>query len=190
MKTQLSGLSILFSLSIALILAGACSENDGISGQLISNGNVESGSGYPRSWWKNTGQGKYDVDWSDKVSYSPTKSLKISTQVADTSAFALWGQTIAFNIPNGSAVRLSVKVKGNLTGDGVAIAMRGDNEEGSSEQFVTTQTSVPINGQFDWTEYTIKFDKVEAATKEIHVFLIFMSNTTGEVYFDDVSLTF
>jgi len=190
MKTKSSHLPLLLVISLVSILACACNEDGEISGQLITNGDVESGSGHPYGWWKNDGNGMYNVEWTDELSYSPKKSLKISTQVADTSEFAIWGQTIPFNIPNGSAVRLNAKVKGNLSGDGAAIAMRGDNEEGSSEQFVTTQNSVLINGQFDWTEYHVKFDEVEAGTMEIHVFLIYLPNTTGEVYFDDISLTF
>jgi hypothetical protein len=86
-----------------------------------------------------------------------------------------------------------VKIKSKLEGTGASIAIRGDDTfppSGSAEQFVTTQAITPISGTFAWTEYTIKLDDVETATRSLTVYLMILPNTTGEAYFDDVSLSF
>tara|TARA_R110002012_G_scaffold114079_1_gene260346 strand:+ start:163927 stop:164160 length:234 start_codon:yes stop_codon:yes gene_type:complete len=77
-----------------------------------------------------------------------------------------------------------------LSGEGVAVVLRGDDASGNMEQFVTTESTEDITGVFDWTEYSIKLDKVDASTKSLLVFLVFSSDTSGEVYFDDISLTY
>jgi len=86
-----------------------------------------------------------------------------------------------------------VKIKSNLTGDGVSVAIRGDNTTqptGTGEQFVTTQGTSTISDTFDWTDYSIKLSNVDASTKSLTVYLNYLPNTTGEVYFDDISLAY
>lgn len=183
----------LFTLIILLIvLLESCSSEDPQIGQLLGNSNVEIGSTTPNNWFFSTAQGKYNVTWTDKESFSPNKSLQISIQSPESTDFAFWGQTINTNLPTGNSVTLKVKIKGNLTGTGISIAIRGDDTvqaAGTGEQFVTTQGTSPISGTFDWTDYSIKLDNVDPGTQSLTVYLVFLPNTTGEVYFDDIILT-
>ena len=175
------------------MLFGSCNKDDVRSGQLLNNSDVETGSTTPNSWYFSTGEGKYNVTWTDTESFSPSKSLKISTQTADHTDFAAWGQTINTNLPTGKSVTLKVKVKGNMTGVGISLVIRGDdtpNPSGNAEQFITTQVSLPISGTFDWTDYSVTLDHVDASTRSLIVYLVYLPDTTGEVYFDDISLTF
>ncbi len=176
----------------AIFLLDSCDKEDVHPGQLINNSDVETGSATPNSWWFSTGQEKYTVSWTDTESFSPSKSLKISNQTLESTEFAFWAQTISTHLPTGKSVTLNLKVKGNMTGTGISIVIRGDNTvqpEGAGEQFVTTQGTSPISGTFDWTDYSIKLGNVEASTQSLTVYLVYLPDTTGEVYFDDISLT-
>jgi len=160
---------------------------------LILNGNAETGSTIPNNWWNSTGQGKYNVTWTDEESFSPTKSLKISAQATESSTFAFWAQTFNGNMPAGKSITLKVKIRGNLKGTGVSIAIRGDDAtsvNGFAKQFATTQGTSPISGQFEWTDYSIKLNTIEASIQSLTIYLIYLQGTTGDVYFDNVSLTY
>lgn len=183
-------------LIVAISILNSCKKDNvqpDQTGQLAINGSVEKGSARPEGWTFDNGQNKYEVVWTNQESFSPTRSLKISTKVADASSFSFWAQTISDSLPTGKSVTLKVKIKSNLTGQGSAIALRGDNAldlSGSAEQFATTAGSISITGVFDWKEYKVKLDKVEATTFSLSVFLLYLPNTTGEVYFDDIELVY
>lgn len=192
MKSFRFNLRLLTFLITPLLLSN-CKKDDVQPGQLISNSDVEVGSLTPNGWWFFTGEGKYNVTWTDTESFSPRKSLKISTQTAESTEFAFWAQTINTNLPTGKSVTLKVKVKGNMTGVGISLVIRGDdtsNPSGAAEQIVSTEGTSPISGTFDWTDYSIKLGNVEVSTQSITIYLVYLPNTTGEVYFDDISLTF
>lgn len=75
----------------------------------------------------------------------------------------------------------------------MSITIRGDEStflNQRAEQFVTTQEVLPISGTFDWTEYSVELDNIDDSTDVLRIYLIFFQNTTGEVYFDDISLTY
>jgi|GEM_PF-950783 hypothetical protein len=170
-----------------------CTDDELEPGQLISNGNVEAGSTSPCSWWKTDSYGKYNLTSTDQESFSGRKSLNISIQNAHTDAFAYWGQTITTNIPIGMDVTLRAKIKGDLEGEGVSIALRGDDTtspSGPDAQFISTQYKTKITGQFNWKEYSIKLDNVDSSTQSLTVYLIYLPKTTGHVFFDDISLTY
>lgn len=185
-------LGIFVVLLIALTLQ-SCNKDEVQPVQMVSGGDVETGSTSPNGWWFSTGQNNYNVTWTEEQSFSPKKSLKMSTQTLNSDNFAFWAQTISTNIPVGKDVTLKVKVKSNLTGQGISIVLRGDDStypDGSAEQFVTTQGTIPISGIFDWKEQSIKMTKVGENIKSLTVYLVYLPNTTGEVYFDDISLTY
>ena len=193
MKSQKLNPLFLTFLALGVILFNACSKDEVQPSQLISNSSVETGITSPTSWWYSSGEDKYNVTWTDQESFSGSKSLKISTQIADPTNFAFWAQTISANIPTGMDVTLNVKIKSNLIGEGISIVIRGDNTvqpTGTAEQFVTTQGTSPISGTFDWTDYSVKLGNVDASTQSLTVYLVYLQNTTGEVYFDDVSLAY
>ena len=79
-----------------------------------------------------------------------------------------------------------MNIKGDLVGHGVEILLRGDDINGS---LVKAVRSIRFNGNFDWTEHSLQLMNVGNDVKSLTVFLIYRSNTTGEVYFDDISLT-
>src|SRR6185436_3602573 len=101
-------------------------------------------------------------------------------------------QTMTAIIPHGKNITLKAKIKGNLTGIGASIAIRGDIEspaDGGAEQFATTQDQTPITGSSDWQDYSVTLVNINSNIKTITVYLLLLPNTTGEVYFDDLSLT-
>jgi hypothetical protein len=111
-----------------------------------------------------------------------------------------WGDAyIQFSIPFylitllDKNITLNVYIKAvGLLGQGVFIAIRGDDAAtptGNAEAFVTTQGHQQINGSFDWKNFIVTMDKVPANIKSLTFYLIYSSNTSGTVYFDDVSLT-
>ncbi len=163
--------------------------------ELLLDGNVD---GYNLdSWWqrKSNSDSNHEITWVTEESYSPDKSLKISNQVSDSTGFAFWAQSLYDDIPTGQDVTLKVKIKGNLTGDGVSIVIRGDDYDswhnnGDLKQFETTEGDTKISGTFDWTEYSLTMTDVTEDVTIMTVYLVYLENTVGEVYFDDASLTY
>ena len=179
-------------LSIAIMLLifslTGCEKKDEVQ-ELIKNGNVESGQGVPDFWWQAPLQTGFTLEWTDTESNSSKKSLMISNQEISATNFSYWGQSIYENLPLGKTVNLKVKIKGNMEGEGVSIAIRSDNEN-EMLQFVTTESLYEISGTFDWKEYSIDLPKVDDATKALLIFLVYLPNTTGSAYFDDISLSY
>jgi hypothetical protein len=57
-------------------------------------------------------------------------------------------------------------------------------------QFASTEGTIKINGTKDWTTYTVELkEKVRSDINNIRVFLFYLPETSGTVYFDDASLT-
>lgn len=192
-KTSTAALLIFMTIPFGSCKKDEVKPNEVKLSDLILNGNAETGSTIPNNWWNSTGQGKYNVTWTDEESFSPTKSLKISTQKTESSTFAHWAQTFNGNIPTGTSITLKVKIKGNLKGTGVSIAIRGDDAtsvNGFAKQFATTQGTSPISGIFDWTDYSIKLNTIDPSIQSLTIYLIYLPDTTGNVYFDNVSLTY
>ena len=183
------------SVLILLVFFLSCKKDD-VQPTLISlNGDMETGIKTPDFWWYGTGltDNPYEFLWTDEESVSPGKSLKISTQTEQLSNIAFWAQTTKADMAVGKTVTLKVKVKGNLSGKGVSIVIRGDDTgqvNGAAEQFISTEGKTVINGSFDWKEYSIKLDKVASSTQSLTIFLLYQSGTTGTVYFDDASLSY
>ena len=194
MKSKL--LLLIIGILVVLLIAftfQSCKKDDVQPVQLISGGDLEAGTSFPIGWYYDNGQNSYNVAWTVEEAASPKRSLKIATEVSNATNFAFWGRTISTNIPVGKDVILKVKIKSKLTGSGVAIAIRGDDTESPQvpgEQFATTQGTISITGNFDWKEQSIKMDKVGENIKSLTVYLLYLPNTTGEAYFDDISLTY
>lgn len=172
----------------SIFLLGSCNEDEDTFVQFLKNSDVETGSTTPESWWYYTGFDKYDVVWTDEESFSATKSLHISTDTIESTDFAFWAQTLNTDIPHGQSVTLRAWVKGNLTGTGISIVIRGDDTDGVMYQFVSTEGNTSISGTFDWSEYSITLDNIDSRIQILKVYLVYLPNTTGEVYFDDIFL--
>jgi len=158
--------------------------------QLFTNTNVDAGTNTPTGWWLN-GNGTTAVFiWSNQVAFSGTHALEIACASAIT-APAYWGQSVTQNIPFGRNLTLTVRVKGNLSGDGAAVAIACLNATSTTQaqQFSTSQGSSSMSGNFDWTSYTAKLAGVHNDISEIRVYLMMLPGGSGQVYFDDISLT-
>lgn len=160
--------------------------------QLLVNTNMETGDTSPNSWWDLEPM-VYNTEWTTEEANSRTRSLKISATQSDATNFAFWAQSYLGAIPVGKDVVLSIKVKcKNVSGQGISIAIRGDNSEtpnGIAEQFSTTQGISNITGEFDWTTYQVRLNKIQSDIKSLTVYFVFLPNTIGTAYFDDASLT-
>ncbi len=157
---------------------------------LLANGNMEVGSSEPNNWYvTGLNHTNFSASWSTQASSSPTHSLSITNSLPPNSTdFAAWAQTYQGVIPTGKNVILSVKIKANLVGDGLSIAIRTDGATTPDLQFATTQGNTSISGTFDWTTYNIKLPAVANNATVINVYMIYLPNTSGTVYFDDASL--
>jgi hypothetical protein len=185
---------ILYWAAIVLpLLFTRCAKEEAKPQQLLVNGNFENGNTVPTDWGYITEKDIYNGEWSDKEFVSPSKSVKISSLKNDTTLFSFWYQTITDNLPFGKDVTLKVKIKGNMLGKGVSIAIRTDDTTiptGRADQFITTEKLSPITGSFNWSERIITLANVKPTSKSITVYFIYLQNTTGEVYFDNASLTY
>lgn len=175
---------------ILLALTGliSCKDDAPKTQQLLVNPNVESGNINPNLWGSAGSGGVINHEWSSSEAYSPTRSLKISNDVSDADNFWYWYQLYEGVMPKGKDLVLNVKIKGkNITGKGISIAIRADRPSNTS-QFSTTEGKQLISGTFDWTEYTVRLNSVADDANKIFVFLIYLPENTGEVYFDDINL--
>jgi hypothetical protein len=184
-------LPMTFLMSFMLFLG--CSKDDPkpASTEMLVNGNIEAGSSTPNSWFNGHPDSGIPTVWTTDVYASASHAIKISqATVLDAADYASLGQTFSGVIPVNKDLTLSAKIKGdNLTGTGVAIAIRTDGASTPNLQFISTEGSTSITGTFNWSTYNVKLVNVSSDTKYIIVYLIYLQNTTGIVYFDDVSLT-
>lgn len=188
----------LFLLFFMPLLFISCSKEDNnieelAANELLTNGNLEIGSGGPLGWFRSTPCPDTRMVWTEEEAFSHLRSLKMSNSTLESQCFSFWGQNINTNIPTGKSLTLRVRIKGQLEGEGVSIAIRGDDTpeiSGTGEQFATTQGFSPISGTFDWTVYSLNLGTVEPTIESLTVYLTYLPNTTGTVFFDDVSLGF
>jgi len=177
----------------ALLLLISCKPDEPQPINIVVNGDMEAGSSTPTGWTYYSGTTAVVGVWTDKVSRSPSKSLHTSAVVATASYTGLWFLQKCGDIPHGKTLVLKAMVKGNLLGAGASVALRGDDDDlstPSADQFASTQDNTPITGSFDWKEYRVEFTKVEQSISCLRIFLIYLPNTSGDVYFDNVSLEY
>ena len=155
---------------------------------------MENGSNFPASWSyasNNPSNTNYQFDWSTEAASSGTHSLKITSSINNGPNFGYWYQTVSYANP-GKTVQLSVKIKivnviAANPGIGASIALAGFS--GSDQtQFVSSGNATPIVGTSDWSIYTVKISNIASGTDKLVVYLPLGTQTTGTVYFDEVSL--
>lgn len=176
---------------LAAITILCCSEKEIEPINLLSNGDVETGSIYPEPWYPYTGNEAHNFVWSKVESSSGERSLKLNSKLS-TDKIAYWVQTIKDDLPLQKNITLKVNIKADLEGTGASIVIRADGEDvkSGSLQFETTQGDNPITGTFDWKEHSITLENLDPETKKIVIFLIYLPETTGGVFFDDISLIY
>ena len=179
----------IFTLILLSIIFSGCKKEDIFETDLLVNNTVEIGNDTPTGWF--SVPGPYQVEWSESVGFNSDRSLKISSDVTSAD-FGFHAQEIdEFEV--GKFVELKVQIKKeNLVGSGISIAIRGDNDDPnpSSEWFTTSQSNQVITGNADWEEYSlVSTSKIPDDITKLTIYLIMLPNTTGTVYFDDISLS-
>ena len=159
----------------------------------LVNGNMESGNYSPDNWWFGSADNSlFSFKWDSSEYLSADHSLNISSDNSGDK-FSFWAQTISANELSGKKLTLNANIKAvSLDGDGVYIAIRGDDSNppsGSAEVFATTQGNKKISGTFDWKKFNVTLENVPSEIKTLTFYLIYGTKTSGSVYFDDVSLT-
>ncbi len=185
------------ALLAVLSVLSACTSNDAQpqENNLLRNGSVEQQS---QNWFFNydashtANPNGFAFGHTDEAASSPRYSLKINCNtVKNDSAFCFYGQNNipVSAIPVGAKLTLTAKIKPvNLTGQGVAIAIRGD--KGSQVMFFqTTQGTTPITGTSEFKQYSVTLDNYPGNIDNLLVFMVYLPRTTGHVYFDDLMLT-
>ena len=185
MKTTL----IQSALFLLIFTFFSCDDSNDIKEvQLMDNPSVEDGDQSPFSWFHNNGS--YNSEWTDEHSYDGLKAIMMTSGI-DNGDFGFWGQSIVSDIPYGKKLRLSCQIKlDGISGEGVHIAFRGDGKDVNNKIFFhTTQGTTSISGDKDWQRYSVEMiEPVSEDVTKIWVFLLLGSNTSGTVYFDEVSL--
>ena len=179
-------------------LFGACKKEEAQPQvQLVQNGNVEQ---KIQNWFFNYDAANlknpngFDFGFTAEAASSPQYSLKINCNtVKSESAFCFYGQTLATpTIATGAKVTLNASIKTvNLKGKGVSIALRGDklvNGQNTQVFFTTTQGKASITGTDEFKTYSVTLDSYPGNVDTLIIFLVYLPETTGAVYFDDVSL--
>ena len=189
-----------FIFSLFLLYFSCDNNNDEVNPQLIQilqNSDMELGNlgnTRPQNWQIHSYPegGQHDFVWTDQVYYSPTRSVMISSSISYDSIGAGWMQVLNYNIPHNQDIKLTVQIKAEeLVGDGASIIIRADNTiQQEMLKFASTEGDIDINGTFDWKEYSIEMDSVPEATNIIYIWLAFLANTTGTVYYDNAELTY
>ena len=165
-------------------------------GFVINNGTVEGGdpsSPFPTGWRSVVGLDSkgyviHTMQWTDEISYSGSRSLKISNSKMHSETSS-WSYEISLDLPVGKDITLEAKIKGNLSGQGAGLMIRADDSSpafGDPEQIATTKES-SITGNFDWTSYRVVLKDL-GEMKSVTIYLIFLPDTTGEVFFDDITV--
>jgi hypothetical protein len=161
---------------------------------MLVNRGAEAGEETPDGWRSSAGEGNFQPRWSTTVAFEGSRSLAIEgpSEPGGVSDFAFWAQTVT-DIARGVGVDLRVAIKlSRVEGNGVAIAIRGDDTErpeGSAEVFATTQGRTYIAGTADWAIYQVSLPPVPAGIRSLTAYLILGGPSSGTVYFDEVSLT-
>ncbi len=159
---------------------------------LLANGDVEQGQTSPAHWSRSVfAPPNHEFAWTTDEAASGEKSLSISAPKA-VDSFVFWTQAPSFDeLRTGDAVVLRGAVKTDgMTGEGVSIAVRVDDVVAEVDNdFASTQFIFDITGTSDWQYFTVSIPEVTVTPGWLSVFLVYLPNTTGTAYFDDLSLT-
>lgn len=187
-------MKISYLLILAFVLVSGCkkeeeaSEEAVIPTQLLGDTNAEYLGG--SFWYSTIAANGFFLGRIDNVFLSPTHSFTISRTTPDSVNIAYYAQIYNLKMPVGDNLTLKAHIKGvNLEGEGVSIMILCNDENNTPVQYEGTEGTISITGTFDWTPYTIDLLDLQSSVKTIYVFLIYLTDTTGTVYFDDITLT-
>lgn len=161
--------------------------------QFLTNSSFEEGDTLPSGWWVGGSDTEgLEFEWSTGGGTAGSRSVTLS-RATSTSGFGFVAQTVAVGNLTGTRLTLTTSIKlDNVAGQGVAIAIRGDDTmepSGYAETFASTESRVPVNGNVGWGTLDVELDQYPAGIQSITVYLIFLPGTTGAASFDDVVLS-
>lgn len=170
-----------------VFILSACSDDDEHTRTTLVNDNLE---GTVAWQFVNVAPADHAAQIASSVSASSSHSLSTISSVVAANGFSFWRLAVTpSDIPVGASLELTVKVKvTNVTGNGVFISMRGDDDSPNSLFFKTTQGLKTINGSSDFANYSLTLDSFPEGVKYLYIFLIMDGTSTGSVNFDDISL--
>jgi hypothetical protein len=156
------------------------------------NSGLELGVSVPDGWYKS--ENADELSWTDEEACGGDLSIKIASSAKRDKVFA-WACTITQEVPYDKLLTLKAFVKTDqVTGQGICLTLRADDTltaSGKAEMYATTQGKKIIMGSHDWTEYAVSFAVPLAyEMKSITIYLIFLPETSGTVYFDDITLSY
>lgn len=125
----------------------------------------------------------------------PNGALKIGSPSIQSTNSGFWRIRLENpNIPTGATVKLEVKLKtlNNLDGPGINVIFRMDKlVDGVYQAFDyrTTYPDLPISGEVD-ESVNLTIPDFLSGTSAISVFILFQDKTLGEIYIEDVDISY
>jgi hypothetical protein len=187
-----------------LLLSGlliSCMEDDAlvpVGSQLLRNTDV-SNSLDTVSPWNSVLANPFRVGVSDAIFFSGNRSLFLEGTDSLATNSVAWVQHYTGPMPKeGRRLRLRLHMKGeniqlNSFNSNVWVTLRTWPVEGPNRstigRSVSSQRSNFIEGTFDWTPFEIILPSFPSDANRISVFLVMGPQTTGTVFFDDITLT-
>lgn len=174
------------TLLLLFIIISGCKKETPIPDELLKdNGfeNIQSG-----NWWVFNDTTGFNLRLSSSGYSTSGHSAAAARTVRDSVNISGFSQQYTGEIPVGETLVLSCWIKGeNLAGKGVALVINCNGDQ-PNLQIASSEDDVIINGTFDWQQFTVSLPNVSGQVKSISIFLVYLTSTTGKVYFDDVSL--
>jgi len=157
---------------------------------LLTNNDFEESDNDYTDWFANNLSGTVAI--SREESRSGKQSIILRSLASGNNIGFIAQEFREFEV--GSKLKLSAFVKlKELEGDGLAIVVRGDTDDANAtaEWFHTTQSKVLITGTHDWMEYTLTTDDIiPASITRLTVYIVYLTNTSGSAWVDDISLNY
>ena len=172
----------------------------GLVNQGLFNGNMEQDNevfaNMPNGW-RNlvaffSSPNNYEMGRSEEA-LEGNFSLRLSCDSVDNNDEYLYAQQVIQdpNIALGSFVRLRAQVKAeNLSGNGFELLLLTPDSQGNFIVLATTSPSSEFSGSRNWSEYEAVIDSYPSGVDDLYVWVRLLSQTTGTIYVDDLSLTY
>lgn len=160
----------------------------------LQNGGFEDGDVLPNHWRQDgVGLDGFTLSYDADGAWEGDRCVSSSRARSTPDLYAYWAQTIQVEGSPGGLLELRARIRTELSGEGVAMVIRGDNTTGSqgfADAFATTQGAVPISGSAGWAEHSLRLSNpLPSGLESITVYLVYLPNTTGSVSFDAIELT-
>jgi hypothetical protein len=163
--------------------------------QLLLNSDVEEGYLWQDTWTTGisvAGDTTIQFDWTEEESASPSHSLKMSaSSFTSEGSFGYWSQIVGLQPGQyaGATLEFSTSILlDEVLGTGVSILLSAYDESMNPVGAVGTQFAEVIRGSHWWREYSVRLPDLSADAHTLYVYLVYLSETRGAAYFDDIEL--